>query len=72
MPRKYHGEEERPSPKKVGGQWNLVGDVVGAALVRQREGGRAGKRLGEVEKFGQKHKRKKRTFKYDPSREGQN
>jgi len=77
MPRKYYGEEERPSPKKapkkVGGQWNLFGDVVGAAGLGAALGvGRAGKRLGEVRKMGQKHKPKKRTFKYDPSREGQN
>jgi len=78
MPRKYGGEPERPqpkkAPKKVGAQWNLFGDVVGAGLGVAGAGavGGAGRRLGEVRKMGQKHKPKKRTFKYDPSQEGQN
>ncbi len=72
MPRKYHGEPER-DPKKV-----AVGKVAEAAIgagLAGALGGVArgvGRRLGEVRKFGQKHKPKKRTFKYDPSQEGQN
>ena len=65
MPRKYEGEPER-DPKKVAVE-KVAEVALGAGLGAALGGlGRAGKRLGEVKKFGQKHKRKKRTFKYKP------
>ncbi len=75
MPKKYEGEEERPSnkkvPKKKVGGFQAAEAAVEAAARAAGFGAalgqiRAGRRLGEVRKMGQKHKPKKRTFKYKP------
>jgi len=70
MPKKYEGGEERPSPKKM--------PAKAAKAVFQRENWMLREPFGkalihrELDAGDKPLRKKKRTFKYDPSQEGQN
>jgi len=65
MPRKHEGEpEKREKPKSIAFRELAAGDEVARARVVRRQGERQ-HRLRQFEK-------NRRTFKYNPSQEGQN